>query len=80
LELDRFKNLILRENQLVLLNSLTKFMLDPERINLDDFESCSYEKFIDSYDNVSNNSNMIDLKLINWVETKFKFNSAVNKY
>jgi len=80
LELDRFKNLILRENQLVLLNSLTKFMLDPERINLDDFDNCTYEKFIDSYDNVSSNSNLIDLKLINWVETKFKFNNAVNKY
>ena len=80
LELDRFKNLILRENQLVLLNSLTKFMLDPERINLDDFDSCTYEKFIECYDNVSSNSNLIDLKLIKWVETKFKFNNAVNKY
>ena len=80
LELDRFKNLILRENQLVLLNSLTKFMLDPERINLDDFDSCTYEKFIECYDNVSSNSNLIDLKLIKWVETKFKFNNAINKY
>ena len=73
LELDRFKNLILRDNQLVLLNSLTKFMLDPERVNLVDFETCSYEKFIDCYDNVAMNSNMIDLKLAKWVETKFKF-------
>ncbi len=73
LELDRFKNLILRDNQLVLLNSLTKFMLDPERVNLVDFETCSYEKFIDCYDVVSLNSNMIDLKLAKWVETKYKF-------
>ena len=73
LELDRFKNLILRDNQLVLLNSLTKFMLDPERVNLVDFETCSYEKFIDCYDNVAMNANMIDLKLAKWVETKFKF-------
>ena len=73
LELDRFKNLILRDNQLVLLNSLTKFLLDPERVNLVDFETCSYEKFIDCYDGVSLNSNMIDLKLAKWVETKFKF-------
>jgi hypothetical protein len=55
-------------------------MLDPERINLDDFDSCTYEKFIECYDNVSSNSNLIDLKLIKWVETKFKFNNAVNKY
>ena len=73
LELDRFKNLILKDNQLVLLNSLTRFMLDPERVNLLDFETCSYEKFIDCYDGVSLNSNMIDLKLAKWVETKFKF-------
>ena len=73
LELDRFKNLILRDNQLVLLNSLTRFMLDPERVNLVDFETCSYEKFVDCYDNVAMNSNMIDLKLAKWVETKFKF-------
>ena len=72
LELDRFKNLILKDNQLLLLNSLTKFMLDPERVNLIDFETCSYEKFIDCYDNLSNNSNMIDLKLTKWVENKFK--------
>ena len=73
LELDRFKNLILKDNQLVLLNSLTRFMLDPERVNLVDFDTCSYEKFIDCYDNVAVNSNMIDLKLAKWVETKFKF-------
>ena len=48
-------------------------MLDPERVNLVDFETCSYEKFIDCYDNVAMNSNMIDLKLAKWVETKFKF-------
>ena len=72
LELDRFKNLFLRDNQLVLLNSLTKFLLDPERVNLIDFETCSYEKFIDCYDNVSRKSNMIDLKLSKWVETKYK--------
>jgi len=70
--LDRFKNLILKDNQLLLLNSLTKFMLDPERVNLIDFDTCSYEKFIDCYDNLSNNSNMIDLKLTKWVENKFK--------
>ena len=72
LELDRFKNLILRDNQLVLLNSLTKFLLDPERVNLIDFETCSYEKFIDCYDNVSRKTNMIDLKLSKWVENKYK--------
>jgi len=72
LELDRFKNLILRDNQLVLLNSLTKFLLDPERVNLIDFETCSYEKFIDCYDHVSRKTNMIDLKLSKWVENKYK--------
>ena len=72
LELDRFKNLFLRDNQLVLLNSLTKFLLDPERVNLIDFETCSYEKFIDCYDNVSRKTNMIDLKLSKWVENKYK--------
>ena len=72
LELDRFKNLFLRDNQLVLLNSLTKFLLDPERVNLIDFETCSYEKFIDCYDHVSRKTNMIDLKLSKWVENKYK--------
>ena len=72
LELDRFKNLFLIDNQLVLLNSLTKFLLDPERVNLIDFETCSYEKFIDCYDNVSRKTNMIDLKLSKWVENKYK--------
>ena len=76
LEFDRFKNLILRDNQLVLLNSLTKFMLAPERVNLVDFETCSYDKFIDCYDSVSCNSNMIDLKLTKWVNSKFKFDGA----
>ena len=76
LEFDRFKNLILRDNQLVLLNSLTKFMLAPERVNLVDFDACSYDKFIDCYDSVSSNSNMIDLKLTKWVNSKFKFDGA----
>ena len=73
LELERFKYLFLKDNQLTLLNSLTKFLLDPDRINLVDFEKCSYDKFIDLYDNVSNNSDLIDLKLCKWVETKFRF-------
>jgi hypothetical protein len=76
LEFDRFKNLILRDNQLVLLNSLTKFMLAPERVNLVDFDTCSYDKFIDCYDSVSSNSNMIDLKLTKWVNSKFKIVGA----
>jgi hypothetical protein len=78
LEFDRFKNLILRDNQLVLLNSLTKFMLAPERVNLVDFDTCSYNKFIDCYDTVSCNSNMIDLKLTKWVNSKFKFDTIIN--
>ena len=72
LELERFKNLILRDNQLLLLNSLTKFMLDPERVNLLDFEKCSYDKFIDFYDHICSNTNVIDIKLSKWVETKYK--------
>ena len=72
LELERFKNLILRDNQLLLLNSLTKFLLDPERVNLLDFEKCSYDKFIDFYDNIATNASMIDIKLSKWVETKYK--------
>ena len=47
-------------------------MLDPERVNLVDFETCSYEKFIDCYDHVSRKTNMIDLKLSKWVENKYK--------
>lgn len=76
LELDRFKNLILRDNQLLLLNSLTKFMLDPERVNLIDFQYCNYDKFIDAYDNLTSLTNMIDIKLSKWVETKFRFDHA----
>ena len=73
LQFDRFKNLILRDYQVLLLNSLTKFMLDPERVNLSTFESCHYDKFIDAYDNVTSGNNVIDLKLSKWIENKFKF-------
>ena len=79
LELERFKNLILRDNQLLLLNSLTKFLLDPERVNLLDFEKCSYDKFIDFYDNIATNASMIDIKLSKWVETKYKI-EHINTY
>jgi hypothetical protein len=51
-------------------------MLAPERVNLVDFDACSYDKFIDCYDSVSSNSNMIDLKLTKWVNSKFKFDGA----
>ena len=47
-------------------------MLDPERVNLLDFEKCSYDKFIDFYDNICSNTNVIDIKLSKWVETKYK--------
>ncbi len=79
LQFDRFKNLILRDNQLLLLNSLTKFLLDPERVNLLDFEKCSYDKFIDFYDNIATNASMIDIKLSKWVETKYKI-EHINTY
>lgn len=77
LQFDRFKNLILRDYQVLLLNSLTKFMLDPERVNLSTFESCHYDKFLDAYDNVTCGNNIIDMKLSKWVETKFKFENKV---
>ena len=57
--MERFKYLFLKDDQLTLLNLLTKFLLDPDRINLVDFEKCSYDKFIDLYDNVINNSDLI---------------------
>ena len=72
-------NLILSDNQLLLLNSLTKFLLDPERVNLLDFEKCSYDKFIDFYDNIATNASMIDIKLSKWVETKYKI-EHINTY
>lgn len=73
LQFDRLKNLLLRDYQILLLNSLTKFMLDPERVNLSDFSKCQYEKFIDAYDHSTCGNNIVDMKLSKWVETKYKF-------
>lgn len=71
-EFDRFKNLMLRDYQLILLNSLSKFMLDPERVNLVSFEHCNYDKFIDSYEEALNSDSVINLNLIKLIETKFQ--------
>lgn len=71
LEFDRFKNLMLKDYQLLLLNSLSKFMLDPEQVNLVDFETCTYEKLIDAYSASMENKSMVDKNLSNWIRTKF---------
>lgn len=72
LEFDRFKNLMLRDDQLLLLDSLSKFMLDPERINLVDIKNCNYDKFIDNYSSVFKSDNAVDITLAKWVRTKFQ--------
>lgn len=71
LEFDRFKNLMLKDYQLILLNSLSKFMLDPERINLVDFENCNFDKMIDSYGHALSNNSVIDANLCAWIKSKF---------
>jgi hypothetical protein len=71
LEFDRFKNLILTSNQMTLLDALSKFMLDPERINLIDFERCTYDKLLDAYAISMNSNEVLDINLCNWVKTKF---------
>lgn len=72
LEFDRFKNLMLRDYQLVLLNSLSKFMLDPERINLVDFKNCNYDKLIDSYEEALNSESLINFNLVKLIDIKFQ--------
>ena len=72
LEFDRFKNLMLRDYQLLLLNSLSKFMLDPERINLVDFQHCNYDKMIDSYEEALNSQSIVNYNLIKLVDIKFQ--------
>ena len=76
LEFDRFKNLFLRDSQLILLNSLSKFMLDPERINLVDFQNCNYDKMIDSYEDAFNSESVINFNLIKLINAKFQ----IDKY
>jgi len=71
LEFDRFKNLMLSNDQLILLDSLSKFMLDPERAKIIDINHCSYEKFIDSYGAVFKSSEAKDITLSNWVKKKY---------
>lgn len=72
LEFERFKNLILNSNQLLLLDSLSKFMLDPERLKLTSVSNCGYEKFIDNYAEVFKSENQIDATLAKWVRTKYQ--------
>lgn len=72
LEIDRFKNLLLKDEQLLLLDSLSKFMLDPERVKLVDISNCTYEKFIDNYANVFKSDNLVDVTLAKWVRTKYQ--------
>lgn len=71
LEFDRFKNLMLNNNQLLLLDSLSKFMLDPERAKLVDIKDCSYEKFIDNFAEVYKKNDTVDVTLCNWVRKKY---------
>jgi hypothetical protein len=73
LEFDRFKNLILTSNQMTLLDSLSRFMLDPERINLIDFDKCTYDKLLDAYATTVNSNTVLDINLCNWVKNKFHF-------
>lgn len=73
LEFDRFKNLMLDSNQLLLLDSLSKFMLDPERAKLIDIKDCQYEKFIDNFSTVYKRDDPIDIILSNWVKKKYHF-------
>jgi hypothetical protein len=73
LEFDRFKNLMLDSNQLLLLDSLSKFMLDPERAKLIDIKDCQFEKFIDNFSTVYKRDNPIDIILSNWVKKKYHF-------
>jgi hypothetical protein len=72
LELDRFKNLMLKDEQLLLLDSLSKYMLDPERAKLVDINQCGYEKFIDAYAKIFKSNNCVDVTLSKWVRTKYQ--------
>ena len=47
-------------------------MLDPEQVNLVDFEKCTFEKFIDAYANSLASNRVIDINLCTYVRTKFQ--------
>jgi hypothetical protein len=71
LEFDRFKNLVLKDHQIVLLNSLSRVLLDPETINLVEFKNITFDKFIDSLICASNSNSVIDHNLKEFVKSKF---------
>jgi len=71
LEFDRFKSLMLNNDQLLLLDSLSKFMLDRECVDISNFSSCNYEKFIDIYSKIAKSDSPIDMTLSRWVNKKY---------
>ena len=46
-------------------------MLDPEQVNLVDFEKCTFDKFLDSYGSTLNSDSNVDTNLCQYVRTKF---------
>jgi hypothetical protein len=77
LDFDRFKYLALKDHQLVMLNSLSKFLLDPEKLNLLEFNNITYEKFIDCLTHGHGSNNIIDHNLMEFVKTKFQIDSKM---
>jgi hypothetical protein len=75
LEFDRFKNLMLKDYQLTLLNCLSKFMLDPERVNLVDFDNCSYDKMIDALAEAMESSSTLDKNLTSYIKSKYQIDT-----
>ena len=47
-------------------------MLDPERVNLVEFQNCTYEKIIDAYGASIQNDTRVDRNLCNWMRSKFQ--------
>lgn len=72
LDFDRFKNLVLKDHQLVLLNSLSRFLLDPETVNLVDFKNITFDKLIDALVTSNQSNSVIDHNLREFVKTKFQ--------
>lgn len=75
LDFDRFKYLVLKEHQLILLNSLSKFLLDPETVNLVDFKNITLDKLIDSLNTANSSTSVIDYNLKELVKSKFQLDN-----
>jgi hypothetical protein len=79
LDFDRFKNLVLKDHQLILLNSLSRFLLDPETLNLVEFKNITFDKLIDSLIHAHGTNSVIDYNLKELVKNKYQLDNKASE-